>query len=262
MARKKASTATINTSYHLTWQQCVEMMESEKAQAFLDYAKVFPVSYCGCTSRQAYGYFKDGWTTDRPSSDTPTSTGVGYTTVLSNEGSYPDISAFLSGDPECMVAMQPESVQAPRFLRLRVGIATAHTVSATEMFAFGKRILSLVDSLESSGYRVALEVGVAVSKTLTSPIVSTVVLIKDYQEPLDEGQVCFALGHPAFLRIIFFGLADCLTTEHNPHPMSRLVDVGHGYTAHLSKGEADICIPSYLNPKMLENTIKAELAEL
>ena len=261
MARKKASTATFPASHHyLTWQQCVEIMESEKGQESLNHTNNY--GKCGCTSQQAYNYLKSGWTTDRPSSDTPPSTGVGYTTVLNNEGAYPDIAAFLSGDPECMVAMQPESIQAPRFIRLRVGIAAGYKVSAEEMFAFGKHILSFIDSLEGSGYRVALEVGTGVGTGVASPISSTVVLVKDYSEPLDEGQVCFALGHPAFLRVIFFGLADCLTTEQNPHPMARVVDPNRGCAMALPKDGADICIPSYLIPRVLENTIARELSEL
>lgn len=156
---------------------------------------------------------ENGWTTDRPTLDLPMGD-VAFTQAfaMDTQGCYPDVAEYLSGSPECMVdfVMSPS---APRFLHLVVNTTITAEVSNAKLFARGKYILSVIDSLESQGIRVKLTVCDSNSRWERH---STVALtIKDYQDPLDEALICYVLGHPSFFRLCQFALADALYDKYN-----------------------------------------------
>lgn len=180
----------------------------------------------------AKGMLAEGWTTSRPTltlSGFPGAAVTEQSLTLQTEGAYPDVSAYLSGDSECMVAYVESPTDSPKYCHICVDVAATANVSAKTMFKRGELILSFIDALEAQGIRTRLEVCCNVSDY---PFIQrTLVSLKDYAEPIDEGLICFALGHPAMFRRIFFGVADVLHHEGTPMLLAEAQDDARNSTA-------------------------------
>lgn len=174
-----------------------------------------PSFCCGdssLTPAMCLNMLEHGWTTDRPSLSLslPESESV-QTYTLDVQGAYPDVAEYLSDNPECMVGYVSNPT-TPRFLHLVVNTTIHADVSNDRLFARGKYLLSVIDSLESQGIRVKLTVLDSNSRWQHSTVA---IAIKDYQDPMDEALVCYVLGHPSFFRLCQFALADALHDKYN-----------------------------------------------
>jgi hypothetical protein len=244
------------------WNTIVKEVTSERGRAFLE--KEDPkASWAGATGDEALKMLEQGWITDRAKLDVPSSTATKFAPTLALEGAYPNVAAYLSGDPECMVAFTEETTKAASFLTVRVGMTAASNVTAQELLAFNKSVVSLVDSLEGEGYRIRLEAAISTSPSHNSKTefrTHCIIPLKDYNEVIDEGQICFALGHPAFMRVIMFVFADCIDTPQTPWVLAeRCSPHRRGRALECTRDGADILIPEYQIPRVLKRTIESEL---
>lgn len=116
-------------------------------------------------------------------------------------GDCPDVGAYLSGIPECMLA-QDEQDGAAKVVRVIVNIGASFGVSAKTLEARGIVACALVDALERVGYRCEVVVKLALSSGGNEELISSV--FKTAQEPLNLDRIAFALIHPAFFRRLLF----------------------------------------------------------
>jgi hypothetical protein len=122
------------------------------------------------------------------------------TTTIGSDvaGFMPDVPAYLAGVPECMRTF--ETTESPSEI-VSIGLTgfTCNT-SADAMLNRGIALLSLVDVLESSGYRceIVADFAIAGRNTLRSRI-----YIKRAGDHWDPTSAAFAMAHPAFFRRLF-----------------------------------------------------------
>lgn len=121
-------------------------------------------------------------------------------------GFAPDVPAFLAGDPESMLAMGDEEMQAAEVIRLGVHVGKPYDFSADCAFNRGIAIMSAVDALESAGKRVELW---AVWRNQSALSIAYVdVLIKAADQDWSPAAAAFAIAHPAFSRRVAFAAAE------------------------------------------------------
>lgn len=127
-------------------------------------------------------------------------------------GDYVDVGRYVTGEPECMVSFA--EVRPTDFIDVLLNIDMLASASVEQNVAYYAAAVSVVDSLERSGYRVKLS-GVMYSDRVScdvmpynpvrpvfnKPVIHEVrVSIKNYQEPINLAyltSVC--LGKTAFL---------------------------------------------------------------
>lgn len=221
----------------------------------------------GDTFEQVMGYLTDGWVTDRPPLDVvPMDDNGGTSQSLDVEGAYPDVAAYLSGDPECMMQYSPSPAPA-KFIDLCVNLGVGHTISASDLYSRGKAVLSLVDALESQGARVKLSVEFTSIHAIRSGkkwrrgdySTTTRISVKDYQDPIDEALVCFVLGHAAMPRGVYFAIADSLDQIKPGHCSSIRDSKARGIPESRDAVPGEIYIPEFTSLPRLEKQIQYSL---
>lgn len=116
-------------------------------------------------------------------------------------GVFPDIGAYMSGDPEHM--LNPVSGEIPRkrvkvILPLGVGSSVPSDVAAMYAIASG----SIIRSLEAAGLGVA--VAAINASRYSGKLYANEILLRGYGDVLDMDRLVFACGHPAFNRRLCF----------------------------------------------------------
>lgn len=128
---------------------------------------------------------------------------------LDVNGFLPDVAAYITGDPECMWNLQPDT-EARRAVRIAYPAGYPWTIPAALMLEYGKALAGLVRSLEAAGIGVSL-----VSMDLPSDgfipssaaIHAQAIVVKDLGEPLDADRVAFS-GHPDFSRRLVWAIRE------------------------------------------------------
>jgi hypothetical protein len=206
--------------------------------------------WAGADIKTAQVMLADGWTTDRPTITIPSFSGekVTQTMTMDVQGSYPDVSLFLSGDPENMVSFTEESMKANGYCHMKIDLGSSSSFTASDLYERGQQVLSFVDALEASGTRVKLT---AISCTYEEEgYVCTQqieIVIKDYQDPSDESLICFVFGHPAMPRRILFAVADVMHANGVPMLLASAQDSSRNYPCErdISPDKGDIHIPAF-----------------
>lgn len=116
-------------------------------------------------------------------------------------GVIPDIGAYMSGDPECM--LNPVSGEIPRkrvkiILPLGVPSSVAAPVAGLYAIAAG----SIIRSLEATGLGVA--VSAINASRYSGKLYANEILLRGYGDVLDMDRLVFACGHPVFNRRLCF----------------------------------------------------------
>ncbi len=124
-------------------------------------------------------------------------------------GFSPDVPAYLAGIPDCMLAYEPGDMTTAATPTVTIGVGTcSYNVNTQSIENRGIAILSLIDALESIGYRVQLDyVGDNIAGE-EGTLKRIRVILKKAGDHWNPGSVAFALCHPAMLRRLIVGLIE------------------------------------------------------
>jgi hypothetical protein len=208
--------------------------------------------WAGASITDAQKMLADGWTTNRPALTIPSFPGekVLQTLTMDVQGAYPDVSLFLSGDPENMVSFTEESMKANGYCHMKIDIGSSSSFTAKDLYERGRQILSFVDAMEANGTRVKLTAMCTIWEddgyVLTQQIE---IVIKDYQDPSDEALICFVFGHPAMPRRILFAVADVMHANGVPMLLASAQDSTRNTPCNrdISPDKGDIHIQGFIS---------------
>ena len=137
------------------------------------------------------------------------------------EGTDFDVNRVLSGEPEVWLQEYHENVPAPgKVIRLVYNGGASGGVPTSVITARGAVAAALVTLLEHAGHSVELEVR---DESVSGKTLRMGVLVKRAGQPLNLGEVAFALAHPSFLRRLVFSLM-----EHSPTDFWPSFSSGYG----------------------------------
>jgi hypothetical protein len=145
-------------------------------------------------------------------------------------GFMPDVPAYLAGVPDCMVAFEEGDISQIQRPVVTIGVGIfAWSVSPSAVINRGVAILSLIDAIESVGYRVQLDyVG---DNTGDGGFKKIRVVLKRAGDHWNPGQVAFATAHAAMLRRLTVA---CL--ERDPATVPRTKEgYGHGDDGYIEE---------------------------
>lgn len=126
--------------------------------------------------------------------------------TLDVAGAYPDPCAAAAGVPDCMVSYEPEQSKASPVIRMAVNVWASGGYDPKEFTNYGAAVLSYIDAIESSGFRVELTMlcHCEVDRNRRGDTYSGRVMIKRAEDPMDIDRLTFCLTHPAMLRRLWF----------------------------------------------------------
>ena len=119
-------------------------------------------------------------------------------------GAYPDASAAAAGVPDCMVHFTPEESRHRPIVRLAVNVWASCAYQPEEFTSYGAAVLSYIDAVEASGFRVELTMLCFCKVDGTQDSYSTSVMVKRAEEPVELDRLTFCFTHVAMLRRLFF----------------------------------------------------------
>lgn len=157
-------------------------------------------------------------------------------------GDDADVERFLAGDPESMIAWQPETVPAAgRVVRVVLDGSVNCDVGAEYLRVAGVMTAAAVDVLEARGVR--CEVWVSYSSNFRDKeIVEIRHRLKAAEEPLDLPRVVAGMHPSAFRRIGFRWME---TRAACPG--------GYGWNAEASRAEGDLLFPAGQISRIVES---------
>jgi hypothetical protein len=130
-----------------------------------------------------------------------------YVTRHDVAGSFVDVGAFVTGEPECMVEFVPEpDSRMGRVIKVVVAGTASAFVDPDDIQRRGIAVLALVDVIHKMG--LGIELWWDSTVTGTGGDYSTAVKLHDSSEPLDINTVMFALAHPSMLRRLQFSVQE------------------------------------------------------
>jgi hypothetical protein len=161
----------------------------------------------GCSFSEAVRMSVEGWDAGRDRLVKLTESGIQQldrdvipVEVRGVAGYRPDVPAYCTGAPDCMV-MRDEEVK-PAVLRLLVDFGNSHKVTADQIMNYGAALLAYIEAIEAEGIRCELWAGIKATRSRTA--FTARVKVKDPDQPFDFGAIAFALSHPAMLRRLYF----------------------------------------------------------
>lgn len=130
---------------------------------------------------------------------------IGFQAVYDVAGAECDVALYLSGEPECMVESVPLRISRQgRAVRLIVPIGFRSHVKAKHALARGSAILALVDLLAKAQHPVEIWAVSYCTYPKGSNTWAMAVKVQDASDPVDIGNLSFALAHPSMLRRLTF----------------------------------------------------------
>jgi hypothetical protein len=184
--------------------------------------------FCDHTFSETMNHAINGWPEGRAKLQHVVSTiaGSNYIQPKSVEttdvaGAYPIVPLAVAGDPFCMVDLRPDEKRMRPVLLIRVGLGQLAVWNENKIHNYGGALLSWIDHLESSGFRVHLDgyfysidigdsPGVAARQTHVA-----FVTVKNASEHVDMDRMAFALIHPGFHRRIDFVVKEACAGLHD-----------------------------------------------
>lgn len=125
-------------------------------------------------------------------------------------GGAVNMGRYLTGNPQCMVAVRREKVKS-KILELAFDSCVSAYVNADTIRIIGLAILGAISRLENTGYKVRIHAINAV-KLNNGNVLGYDLLLKDSSDILSPTRIMFPLQDPAFERVITFGYQ-----VRNPH---------------------------------------------
>ena len=123
-------------------------------------------------------------------------------------GSFVDIGAYVTGEPECMVEFVPEpDSRMGRVIKIVVAGTASASIPAEWIRKRGIAVLALVDVIHKMGLGIELWWDESIEGSGSS-LHCTTVKLHDSAEPLDINTVMFALAHPSMLRRLQFSVQE------------------------------------------------------
>lgn len=126
-------------------------------------------------------------------------------------GHFPDVPAFIAGDPECMFKYSDVDSKKNVY-KIYFGSGASCAVSKERMFNFGAAMVKIVDKLESEKNTVELVSVWPITRNEEYGTVSTV--IKRAGDFVDISQLAYTMTHSSFLRRSLFAVMETFT-ENN-----------------------------------------------
>ena len=199
----------------------------------------------------AYRLGKDGWSATRPQVDEMLEAlrdrigqRLDMSTVIKWDvaGGAVDVGRWCQGLPDHMLdfPMVPTE-RMGKVVRLFIDYGASAGYTAEFIRNRGVAILALIDTLKALG--VSMEVwGETAVKGMSGAVHTTVTKLHDPANRLDIDELMFALGHPAMLRRVAFGVRERSKVSKS---ISAYVGGGYGRTRTMLYAQemgADICI--------------------
>lgn len=153
-----------------------------------------------------------------------------------------DMGRYIMGHPEPWTTWQEREVDDTsngKVIRVVCNIGGLASVSVSEMFKKGVVVCALIDLLERSNRRVEL---LMANKSVgrRGDSLTTKVLVKEANAPLDLERVAFALAHAACFRRLVFSIRE--TFDKGQRELCGVV-TGGGYGSTVTYRETDcVCI--------------------
>lgn len=118
-------------------------------------------------------------------------------------GTYPDVGAYLSGDPHCMINYTPS--QPTKRVRIALSNSCNYTLGERDIARLGKAMVALVLGIEDKGYQVSIDI---YDCTIVAKSVGiSRIVVKEYEDPFDGDMVEWLLSRNG-IRWGMFALAD------------------------------------------------------
>ena len=227
-------TKNIKTRDDIERRPIGDLIRFDSFDQWIDSLPEFPIGAAGRISDEGgwYGtatyddairYARNGWTGIRPTVDAMMDkirdriadrTSNNYEMIYDVCGSFVDVGAFLSGEPECMIDPRPTPTrQGGKVIRIHYNTGGLGGATAECMTARGVAVLALIDALTMLG--ASTEVTVETSAHYGGGTITAMGKVKEAHEPLDVNRLTFILGNPAMHRRInwatraAFGLNGC-----------------------------------------------------
>lgn len=122
-------------------------------------------------------------------------------------GDIVDVGRYLMNDPECFIAFDGP-MGTLGIVSIACNISVSAAVSKETMFYRGAQIVSIVDLLETKGYRCEVQAILAGSSSdyrdSADPTTQISIMLKRPDMPLDMSRLAYALCHDSFFRRLGF----------------------------------------------------------
>lgn len=129
-------------------------------------------------------------------------------------GFVPNVPNYLSGRPDNMFAIKPQTYKSCKVLNVCVNSVTKCSVESEDILVFNKRLLNVVYTLEKQGYRLNLYVGTALYFEQTKNIGACFVKVKDSGKLLNVTNVAYPLCNVSFARRHMFKWTETANNIH------------------------------------------------
>lgn len=124
-------------------------------------------------------------------------------------GDFPDISAFIQGDPENMIRMKPQIESGKgRIVKVVYNASASASVNKKILVARGSVACAMIDAISAAGYHVEIELCEWTAAGGEKCGVSF--LVKRVDEPLNIERAAFCLAHPSMLRRMAFAVEETM----------------------------------------------------
>ena len=121
-------------------------------------------------------------------------------------GDTPNVPMYLMGHPLNMIRQKKEEFSEDKIIDIYFNISVSSSVEKSQIFNRGIIALTLIDHLESLGYKVNLHLFEL--STSDDQICLYEFNLKEIDQPTDYRTLFFPLTHPSFLRRIIFRLVE------------------------------------------------------
>lgn len=142
------------------------------------------------------------------------------TLYRSVQGFLPNIGAVMSGHPVNMYNIKPQTYRNTKIINLVYFIGASALVSAEDLAKEGRKLLDVIYTLESKGYRINLYAARCIhpkfdkrSKDITIALLLLSVKIKDSGKHLNISKIAYPVAHPSFFRRHCFLWSDIVCPE-------------------------------------------------
>lgn len=159
---------------------------------------------------QAQSGWKKGWEiAKKMSSDFRVSLGessISKVTKPNVHGQSVSMSRYIMGDPRCMRNSQRKRLKKQgKIVKIFFHSGYLSNIKKSQVKRRGAAILALINSLQSTGYRVEVEAGFLAEGTGGGDVYSDYRFkVKDAEQPIDEDRMGFVLVSPCMHRVVGF----------------------------------------------------------
>jgi hypothetical protein len=146
-------------------------------------------------------------------------------------GYAPCVPNAILGIPQSMINKEVIAKKS-KIVTIVYDVSGACSLEKDEFIDAGIAVLTIINTLEASGYRVSLKVAFDNSSGNSQKVFSTVNL-KDWRQPLDLKKMTFPLCHPSMLRRIAFKWLETfpkLTDDYFPFGYGKADSTRKSYT--------------------------------